>query len=82
LNSLESEFFNTPYIKNLNTFLGSYIAEPARRQSRALSENWILLQLTRAMRRISRNMLLQEADERFDPHIGLIYFGSTTIGTP
>ena len=35
----------------------------------AFSENWILLQLGLGMRRIPCNVLLQEGDQRFDPHI-------------
>jgi hypothetical protein len=35
----------------------------------AFSENWILLQLGLAIRRIPWSILLQEEDERFDPHI-------------
>ena len=60
------------YIGNLNNFFsdGSYIAEPTRCQSRErLVRIAVLLLLTRAMRRISWNILLQEGDERFDPHV-------------
>jgi len=37
--------------------------------ARAVTENRVLILPARAMRRISRNILLQEGDERFDPCI-------------
>jgi hypothetical protein len=37
--------------------------------ARAFAENRVWLQLNRAMRRISRIILLQEGDESFDPYI-------------